>query len=75
MLATSSTDDTSDGKDSSESGGRIIFKRPVKRRSSESGAIHGSTSKRAKDDSEKPKTYSSKGVSNTSLLSFDQDED
>ena len=75
VLATSNTDETGEDKDSSESGGRIIFKRPVKRRRSESGAIQGSTSKRTKETSEKPKKYSSKGVSNASLLSFDQDED
>ena len=74
-LVTSNKDETGESKDNSESGGKIIFKRPVKRRSSESGAIQGSTSKRTKDDSEKPKKYSSKGVSNASLLSFDQDED
>ena len=74
-LVTSNTDETDKSKDSSENGGRIIFKRPVKRRSSESGAIQSSSSKRTKDDSERPKKFSSKGVSNASLLSFDQDED
>ena len=74
-LVTSNMDETSESKDNGESRGKIIFKRPVKRRSSESGAIQSSTSKRTKDDSEKPKKYSSTGVSNASLWSFDQDEE
>ena len=62
---------------------KIVFRKPVKRRSSEGeGALDASTSKKAKTDGSghggKPRTRrtsTSKAVKNSSLLSFGDDEE
>lgn len=87
-----SGDKKSTDKESSEAeGGRIVFKRPAKRKSSESGVLDASTNKKAKQDSPRSQGGSSgsgrqrrrssgesqsRGVKNSSLLSFgDEEED
>lgn len=63
-------------------GGKIMFKKPTKRKSSEAKALDASTSKKAKPNQERSsnrtthhqKKTKSKGVMSKSLLSFDDDE-
>ena len=65
----------SESKDNGESGGKIIFKRPVKRRNSESGTIQSSTCEWTKDDFKKPKNTQPRVSVMPVLLSFDQDDE
>jgi len=61
--------------DDQEDTGKIVFKKPTKRRSSEGGVLDASTSKKLKTDQSierKPKT---KGVKNNKLLSFGLDDE
>ena len=59
-------------KDSSAEAGKIMFKKPTKRKSDE--VIHDKGSK--KRDSKRPKARSNmKEVNNRTLLSFDDDEE
>lgn len=59
-------------KDSSEDGGKIVFKKPTKRKSNDSEK--GLKSK--PDDRKKSKPNSTmKSVKNKTLLSFDEEED
>lgn len=69
---TSPTSTAASGEDS----GKIVFKRPVKRRRSSEGVLDASTKKTKDQSGGKARTRrrSSSGVKNSSLLSFD-DED
>ena len=69
---------------SEEDGGKILFKRPVKRRRSSEGVLDASTKKakdqgggggRGKGRSPRSRKGSSSGVKNSSLLSFGDEED
>ena len=62
---------------SEEDSGKIVFKRPVKRRRSSEGVLDAST-KKTKDqsgDKVRRRRRSSSGVKNSSLLSFGDEED
>ena len=68
-----------DVKDS-EAGGKIMFKKPTKRKSTEGKVLDASTSKKPKPDEHPSKTVGSKrtkvkGVKNKSLLSFGEDDE
>ena len=71
---------TEDDDSTAASGDKIVFRKPVKRRSSEGeGALDASTSKKAKAEGPgKPRarrTSTSKAVKNSSLLSFGDEEE
>lgn len=68
MLFIQPTD--ADKRDNSEEGGKIVFKKPTKRKSSET-----EKDLKSKDDRKKSKpTSAMKKVKNKSLLSFDDEE-
>ena len=74
-----SEDSASDVKDPEE-GGKIMFKKPTKRKSTEGKVLDASTSKKPKLDEHRSKTVDSKrkklkGVKNKSLLSFGEDHE
>lgn len=61
-----------EGDDSGKDGGKIVFKKPVKRKSMDSEK----QSKSKADDRKKTKINSTmKSVKNKTLLSFDEEED
>ena len=76
------TKTTDNSNTSSESGGKIMFKKPIKRTSTEAaattGPLYSSNSKRKtkSEEDKKKKKGSGVGVKNSKLLSFeDNDED
>ena len=61
----------------SEAGGRIVFKKPTKRKSTEGKVLDASTSKKPKPDEQqsRSKKTKTKGVKNKSLLSFGEEDE
>ncbi|XP_070574660.1 uncharacterized protein KIAA1143 homolog [Ptychodera flava] len=64
------------GKDDSPADGKIKFRKPAKRSSSDTSELNASSSKKKKDSKDKDeKKNSAKKVKNASLLSFDDEEE
>ena len=76
------TKTTDNSATSSESGGKIMFKKPTKRTSTEAaattGPLYSSSSKRktkSEEENKKKKKGSGTGIKNSKLLSFDDNDE
>ena len=75
------TADSASGEDRGEGAGKIVFKRPVKRRRSSEGVLDASTKKTRDEVGRRGKVAgrtrkgSSSAVKNSSLLSFGGEEE